>query len=100
MGKSKVNSSVKIEYVEKYLRGEISIIIISNKLRAGESTVKQWVRNYKTFGRRESSKGKSTQGILRISSLKQCKTTLPVISVLMMCVLNIKLEITHSSWSG
>lgn len=50
MGKSKVNSSVKIEYVEKYLRGEISIIGISTKLMAGKSTVKQWVRNYKTFG--------------------------------------------------
>ena len=50
MGKNKVNSSVKIKYVEKYLRGEISIVGICDKLRAGKSTVKRWVRNYKTFG--------------------------------------------------
>lgn len=50
MGKSKVSSALKIQYVEKYLRGEISITGICSKLRSGESTVKRWVRNYKIFG--------------------------------------------------
>jgi len=36
MRKSKVNSAVKIECVEKYLKGEISVTNICNKLNAGK----------------------------------------------------------------
>jgi len=57
MRKGKVNSAVKIEYVEKYLRGEISITGICSKLSAGKSTVKRWVRNYKTFGASDIEQG-------------------------------------------
>jgi len=57
MGKSKVNSAVKIEYVEKYLRGEISITGICSTLGAGKSTVKRWLRNYKTFGASDIEQG-------------------------------------------
>lgn len=50
MRKSKVNIAVKIESVEKYLRGEISIVDICSKLNVGKSSVHRWLGNYKTFG--------------------------------------------------
>lgn len=58
MRKSKFSSAVKIEYVEKYLRGQISISGICNKLRVGSSTVELWVRKYNTFGSAAIDKGR------------------------------------------
>lgn len=57
MRKSKIHRELKIEYVEKYNAGEISIKDICGKLGATDTTVRVWVKNYKTFGASNIEKG-------------------------------------------
>jgi len=57
MRKSKIRREIKIEYIEKYNAGEISMNAISKKLGVGLTTIGVWIRNYKTFGASDFEKG-------------------------------------------
>lgn len=48
--KEKVIGKVKINFVEKYLNGLISINQIASTLNVSSSSIEAWIRNYKTFG--------------------------------------------------
>lgn len=48
--KEKIISTVKINVVEKYLKGLISMNQISSTLNVHSSSVRSWVRKYRTFG--------------------------------------------------
>lgn len=48
--KEKIKGKVKIDVVEKYLEGLISINDICLTLNVGRCSVKNWVRKYRTFG--------------------------------------------------
>ena len=48
--KSKISSEIKLKVVEDYLQGKDSLIQISKRLYVNPSSVRAWVRKYKTFG--------------------------------------------------
>lgn len=48
--KPKVNPEKKIEAILEYLEGKITVIQIANKYQLNVSSVKRWIRKYKTFG--------------------------------------------------
>ncbi|OSA84498.1 UNVERIFIED_ORG: transposase [Clostridium botulinum] len=48
--KSKISPEIKIKVVEDYLEGKDSLIQISKKLYVNPSSVRAWIRKYKTFG--------------------------------------------------
>ncbi len=48
--KSKVSSEVKITAVEDYLKGEKSVLRISNELSVSKESVRQWIRIYQSTG--------------------------------------------------
>lgn len=50
MGKSKISSELKVEYVEEYKAGRISTKTICDKLGVTDKTVRQWINNYDVFG--------------------------------------------------
>lgn len=49
--KEKISAEVKIEFIEKYFNGEISVREIAKTLDLCISSVWLWVQNYKIFGR-------------------------------------------------
>lgn len=55
---SKFTASIKLEYVIKYLRGEGSYKDLGVELNVYSSTIREWVRNYKSMG--ESAFSRST----------------------------------------
>jgi len=48
--KPKVVPEIKVRVVEDYINGKASILEISEKLSVNKSTVRSWVRNYKSEG--------------------------------------------------
>lgn len=48
--KSKISSEIKIKVVEDYLKGKDSLIQIGKRLSVHPSSVRAWVRKYRTFG--------------------------------------------------
>lgn len=48
--KEKVSYQNKIDVVEKYLQGLMSMIQICSELNVGKTAVRSWVRKYKSFG--------------------------------------------------
>lgn len=47
---SKIEASIKIEYIIKYLEGNISQHWIAEQLGVRLASVQQWIRNYKSMG--------------------------------------------------
>ena len=50
MTKRKISTERKIEAVEKYLRGETTLLLASQELGIGLSTFHEWISKYQTFG--------------------------------------------------
>lgn len=48
--KEKISYQNKIDVVEKYLQGLMSIIQICSELNVGKTAARSWVRKYKSFG--------------------------------------------------
>ena len=48
--KAKISSEIKLKIVEDYLEGKISIVRASEELRINESSMRAWIRKYRTFG--------------------------------------------------
>lgn len=46
---SKITASIKLKYVEKYLRGEGSYKDLGIELNVNSSAIQEWVRNYKSM---------------------------------------------------
>lgn len=47
---SKIFESMKISAIEKYLRGEDSIIHLASELNVGESSLRRWIHTYQSRG--------------------------------------------------
>lgn len=46
----KIEAAIKIDYVEKYIKGEISQGRVAEELGVSLATVQQWISNYKSMG--------------------------------------------------
>lgn len=46
----RIDANLKIEYIEKYIRGEISQKGIASALGTAPASVQQWIRNYHSMG--------------------------------------------------
>lgn len=71
--KSKVSSEVKITAVEDYLKGEKSVLRISNELSVTKESVRQWIRIYQSIGASgliHQSKNNTYTKELKISAIK------------------------------
>ena len=49
--KSKISHEIKIQIVEDYLAGKISLQSTATKLGVNRTVVDGWIRKYKAFGR-------------------------------------------------
>ena len=50
MSKRRISTERKVDIVEKYLRGDTTLLLASQELGIGLSTFHEWVSKYQTFG--------------------------------------------------
>lgn len=47
---SKIEASIKVEYMKKYVDGKISQRGIAEQLNVSLASIQQWISNYKSLG--------------------------------------------------
>lgn len=69
---SKIDPKVKVDYVERYLRGDGSLYSLSKELGIRTSSIHEWVRNYESMGAEsfKSDKLKIYSKELKISAVE------------------------------